>query len=340
MELKEAKPSIIASRTCRLGTLIKKGKDTGYPRQSPEYSKAIYNFLVDYGRRNLISMFQIIDWSRKKGMTFYRMSSDMFPHINNFRIEEHLTKKDWSNYINLSFATDIIYKIGCYAQYYQVRLTMHPGPYNQLGADNPAVLRNTFADLSWHGILLELLYRAAELYRVASKMKYNTIQNSILCIHGGGMYGDKKATLERWKAAYRRLPEHVRKWIAVENDEKAYCVDDLLPMCREIQIPLIFDFHHYNCWSHYHQDNPHQRSIDDLLPEILNTWKVRNKIPKFHLSDQNTDKKIGAHHDYVESIPQPLLDLIRAQYKCDIMIEAKQKERATLRLYTKYQNHF
>ena len=318
------------NRTCRLATALKQGE--GYPPGSPEYSAAIYSFLTEYGINNMKAMFKIIAWSKNNGIYFYRMSSDMFPHISNSLVQEHLSPEDWSNYTNLLFAADIIQEIGSSCQKYQIRLTMHPGHYNQLGAEKDTVLANTFTDLTWHANLLEILSMGADNYNnyllgKGIEVKENIFINGTLCLHGGGQYGDKLKTLERWKENFRKLPQYIQDRIALENDEKSYSAEDLLPVCQELGIPMIFDFHHYDCWAHYHQDNPEQKPISELLPQILATWT--RAIPKFHLSDQAEDKKVGAHHDYVESIPEELLELMQTGYRFDIMIEAKQKERAT-----------
>jgi len=58
-------------------------------------------------------------------------------------------------------------------------------------------------------------------------------------IHMGGIYGDKPSTLERFKENFRtRLPEGVKKRLVLENDEICYNVDDLLPVCNELEIPM------------------------------------------------------------------------------------------------------
>jgi UV DNA damage endonuclease len=332
---------ICVNRTCRLQTAINQGVMSGYPKGSPEYSLAIYNFLSEYGIKNLRSMYITIDWSRKNNIYFYRISSDIFPHINNHRIQEHMLPEHWNNYSNLMFGWKIIYNIGAYAQKHQIRLTMHPGHYNQLGSNNQDVVENTFRDLRRHALLLHFLSEGAKIYKqnnqenIQDQNYNNIIDHSILCIHGGGTYGDKKMSLERWKQNYLLLPDFVKKRIALENDERCYSAEDLLPVCHELGIPLIFDFHHYNCWKSYHPENPLQKPIDILLPDILKTWERRNIRPKFHLSDQAKNKKIGAHHDYVQEIPSELLILIKTK-AIDIMIEAKQKELATLYLKRKY----
>jgi len=222
---------------------------------------------------------------------------------------------------------------------------MHPGHYNQLGSHSDSVIHNTFVDLAWQGRLLEMMSIAADGYNLYLKQnnrstKKNVFDDGTLCIHGGGTYGDKDAAILRWKKNYNKLPEYIKKRIAVENDEKGYSAEDLLPVCQELKIPMIFDFHHYNCWAHYHEEDPYQKPISELLPDILKTWETRDMIPKFHLSDQAEGKKVGAHHDYVESIPDELLKIMSSNYRFDIMVEAKKKEKATLKLYRKYIDHF
>ena len=72
------------------------------------------------------------------------------------------------------------------------------------------------------------------------------------------------------------------------------------------------------------------------MEAILNTWKRRGIKPKFHVSEQGSGRT-GHHSDYIEVIPNYLLE-IPEKYGCDIdiMIEAKKKELAIFKLYTKY----
>lgn len=340
---RKGKAEISCNKTCRMATAISKGEESGFPRGSEGYSKAIYDFLTNMSLKNLEAMYSIISWSKNNGIFFYRMSSDMFPHIGNEKVREHMSEKDWENYSSLYFAAQLIYDIGKYVQKYNIRLTMHPDHFNQLGSEKSEVVMNTFTDLAWHATLLLLLEKGADAYITYSKQRdpnyneENVLKHGVLCIHGGGTYGDKKSAIERWKSNFRKLPEFIQKRICLENCEKGYKAEDLLPVCEELNIPLIFDFHHYACWRYYHQDEDGDQSeISVILPRILKTWEVRGIIPKFHLSDQAEDKKVGAHHDYVESIPDELLELHKSGYKIDIMIEAKKKELATLKLYEKY----
>jgi UV DNA damage endonuclease len=54
-----------------------------------------------------------------------------------------------------------------------------------------------------------------------------------------GMYGDKGATLARFKKNYARLSDRVKKRLVLENDDMCWSVEDLLPTCQELSIPLV-----------------------------------------------------------------------------------------------------
>ncbi len=327
---------ISCNRTCRLATVLAAGDKTSADPKSETYSKAVYDFLTDYGIRNLKAVHQILVWNKDNDIFFYRMSSDMFPHIGNLEIKKVLTDTHWINYNSLKFAETLIYEIGAYAQKYNIRLTMHPDHFNQMASKSTDVLEKTELDLAWHARLLDLLQIGAQNYLEYRNLKTrNVCLDSTLCLHGGGVYNDKASSIKRWKKFFKSLPENIRNRICLENCERSYSADDLLPICEELNIPLIFDFHHYACWKYYHQDNPEQSSIKDLMPRILATWKRRDIVPKFHLSDQAENKRVGAHHDYVQLIPKKLLTLSETT-KVDIMIEAKAKEAAVLFLKKKY----
>lgn len=65
-------------------------------------------------------------------------------------------------------------------------------------------------------------------------------KDSVMIIHGGGTFQDKPATLERIKKNYiERLPDNVKGRVVLENDEMCYNVDDLLPLCEELNVPMV-----------------------------------------------------------------------------------------------------
>lgn len=64
--------------------------------------------------------------------------------------------------------------------------------------------------------------------------------DGVMIIHGGGVYGDKPAAMARMRENIMKLPKNVRDRLVLENDEMGYNADDLLPLCEELDIPLVF----------------------------------------------------------------------------------------------------
>ena len=54
-------------------------------------------------------------------------------------------------------------------------------------------------------------------------------------------------------------------------------------------------------------------------------------MPKFHISEQAPDKRVGAHSDFVEEIPKYLFDVCKKR-KIDIMIEKKKKGTGSVKI--------
>lgn len=153
-------------------------------------------------------------------------------------------------------------------------------------------------------------------------------KEGVMIIHGGGVFGDKPATLERIKENYKRLPENVKQRIVLENDEMCYNVDDLLPLCEELNIPMVLDYHHFNIFPSA------DKTLEELMPRIVATWERKGIKPKFHLSEERpgavTVMERRAHSDRCKRLPEPLPAGI------DLMIEAKDKEQAVFHLYRIY----
>jgi UV DNA damage endonuclease len=53
------------------------------------------------------------------------------------------------------------------------------------------------------------------------------------------MFGDKEATLARFKRNYAKLSNRVKKRLVLENDDTCWSVEDLLPTCQELGIPMV-----------------------------------------------------------------------------------------------------
>ena len=238
----------------------------------------------------------------------------MFPRISDLTIE----KKDRLNVDNFK---DHLLTIGKYAKQTNHRITMHPGQYNQVGAKSRKVFEQTVEDLKSHADILDAM---------------DLDDNAIITVHGGGTYGDKENTMRRWIEQFDDLPRNVKNRLALENCERQYNIRDVLYISEQINIPVIFDSHHFNC---YNQINNLDWIADDYIPRVLSSWGLRRAV--VHISEQKEGARIGSHSDFIEDIPDYFLSIPQLYgVGVDIEVEAKAKELAIQKLYAKYNDYF
>ena len=150
-----------------------------------------------------------------------------------------------------------------------------------------------------------------------------------MILHLGGVFGDKAATLDRFRENYSKLPRGVKDRLVLENDDVSWSVHDLLPLCEELDIPLVLDYHHHNIIFDPEQIREGTKDIVELYPRILATWKRKNITPKMHYSEPTpaaiTGNQRRKHNPRVATLPPCPSDM-------DLMIEAKDKEQAVFEL--------
>ena len=260
--------------------------------------------------QNLKDTLTLMDWNEEHGIKVFRLSSELFSHKSNPKIENY----------TFDFALDFLKEIGEKSKKYNQRLTFHPGQYNVVGSPNKDSFQQTINDLSYHAEVLDLM---------------EVGPNSVMVVHGGGVYGDIEQTKERWCEQFKLMPENIQRRLVIENCEKCFSIKDCLDISSKINIPVVFDTHHFECYKLLHPEEPFDEP-EYYIPRILETWQKRDIKPKFHVSEQGSGRT-GHHSDYIETIPNYLLE-IPEKYgmHIDIMIEAKMKEKAIFALYEKY----
>ena len=75
----------------------------------------------------------------------------------------------------------------------------------------------TLKDLDYHATVFDLM-----------KMG----KDSVMVIHGGGVYKDKEGTLQRWCENYRKLSEKIKDRLVLENCEKSYSIIEVAKMFK------------------------------------------------------------------------------------------------------------
>lgn len=185
-----------------------------------------------------------------------------------------------------------------------IRLSFHPDQFVVLNSPTPRVVKNSLAELEYQAEVAEW------------------IGADVINIHGGGGYGDKPAALRRLVLAVDDLSPQARSRLTLENDDRTYTPADLLPVCEEIGLPLVYDVHHHRC----HGDG---LDIDTATRLAVKTW---SREPLFHISsprDGWSSANPGSHSDFIDLRDFPAL---WDGMDITVEVEAKAKELAVRKL--------
>jgi UV DNA damage endonuclease len=250
---------------------------------------------------NARSLVAAVNEVHRLGIGAFRVSSPLLPLYTHpdigYRLEE------------LSQGEEIVATLASVKQLkdrHRIRLSFHPDQFTLLSSPRPEVTAASIKDLHYQALLAELI--GAE----------------VINIHAGGVYGDKQSALSRLVTQIEMLPDAIRSRLTLENDDQSYTVKDLLPVCEQLAIPLVYDVHHHRC-------NPDGLTVAEATDLCLQSWQRLGREPWFHLSSpkHGWDKKPKPHADYIDQadFPQEWRGL-----DATIDIEAKAKELAVLQL--------
>lgn len=252
-------------------------------------------------KSNLNALKEILTYNIKNNIHFFRLSSKLIP---------------------LATKSDVIFDyIDPYKDYYnsiakiikdnKLRIDFHPDEFCVLNSTKSEVVKNSIAILEYHYNLLKAL----------------EIKNKILVLHIGGNTFGKKNSISRFINNFNTLSKDIQESIAIENDDKIFNIMDCIYISKNINVPVILDYHHHIC-------NHDELDINDYLKDILSSW--HNATPKMHFSSpkNKTKKDFRSHNDYINvDAFINFIDILKPfNHDVDIMIEAKAKDEALFRL--------
>lgn len=252
-------------------------------------------------KSNLNALKEILTYNIKNNIHFFRLSSKLIP---------------------LATKSDVIFDyIDPYKDYYhsiakiikdnKLRIDFHPDEFCVLNSTKSEVVKNSIAILEYHYNLLKAL----------------EIKNKILVLHIGGNTFGKKNSISRFINNFNTLSKDIQESIAIENDDKIFNIRDCVYISKNINVPVILDYHHHIC-------NHDELDINDYLKDILSSW--HNTTPKMHFSSpkSKTKKDFRSHNDYINvDAFINFIDILKPfNHDVDIMIEAKAKDEALFRL--------
>ncbi|KAL1305081.1 hypothetical protein AAFC00_002015 [Neodothiora populina] len=318
--LRYSTPPVFSSRTCRIASILEHRHPLQDPTQPehatknrPDREKPAD---IELGRRyveaiclaNVKDIAKMIKWNDKYGIKFLRLSSEMFPFASHGEYGYKLAP----------FASEALAEAGQVIGELGHRVTTHPGQFTQLGSPRKSVIDNAMRDLEYHDEMLSLL-----------KLPEQANRDAVMILHMGGMFGDKGATLDRFRENYAKLSQSVKNRLVLENDDVIWTVHDLLPVCEELNIPMVLDFHHHNIMFDADQIREGTADIVNLFPRVKATWDRKGIKQKMHYSEPTpaaiTGRQRRKHSPRVATLPPCAPDM-------DLMIEAKDKEQAVFEL--------
>ena len=281
-------------------------KNTTYTQYSKENNLTrINNIIVD----NLNILENVIDYNIKNNIHFYRLTSKLIP----------LATKDDVEFEYINNFKKQYQKIADKIKNSNMRVDLHPDQFCVLNSTKKEIVENSIKILEYHYKILEAL----------------NIKNKIIILHVGSSVFGKEKSIQRFINNFNKLPEYIKKCIAVENDDKIYNIVDCLNLCEKLKIPMVLDYHHHIC-------NNDNLKIEDYIERIFKTWK---STPKIHFSSPKnlTKKDFRSHNDYI-NVNDFIIFLNKIKnlnIDLDIMLEAKAKDEALFRLtrQLKYYNY-
>ncbi|MEG4572559.1 UV DNA damage repair endonuclease UvsE [Microcoleus sp. N3A4] len=243
---------------------------------------------------NLKRLDKAIDFCSGNQIKLYRMTSALFPFADTDLGEAVLHSM-----------TDELRNTGDRAISLGIRLVLHPDQFVVLSSDKPDVVKNSIKILATHALIMD-------------KLGQPRSPQALMNIHGGK--GDRTSQL---KSVIRDLPESIRSRLTFENDEYAYSSSEILEVCLDTAVPMVFDAHHHVI--HEHLETYDDPSVAEMLAAARTTWSV----PEWQLVHISNGKEFFAdprHSDLITEMPN-------CYYQAPwIEVEAKFKELAIEKL--------
>jgi UV DNA damage endonuclease len=256
-------------------------------------------YLSTIVRANAQALTDAVSRCRELGIGAFRINSQILPLTTHPASGYRLADLDDDGSITAAFAA-----AGASAREADVRLSFHPDQFVVLNSEQERVVESSLAEMTAQGEIAEL------------------VGADVLTLHGGGAAGGIGAALSRLERGVERLSPAARRRLALENDDRSFTPEALLPLCERLGVPLVYDVHHHRC-------NPDSLDVDTATRRAAATWGARE--PYFHISSarNGSDGDARPHADYVapDDVPEAWLGM-----SITVDVEAKAKERAVLAL--------
>ena len=272
-------------------------------------------------RHSLENLRAILDYAERHDIGMYRMPTGLAPYAS------HPDMPQFHDQVRECAAE--LAQVGAVANERGIRLSTHPGQYTVLNSEKPEVQAAAVAELEVQAALLDAMGLDDE---------------AVVVLHVGGLAGGIDAALERFEQGFEQLSDRARARLVIENDDRTFALVDVLRLSERTGLRIVWDVLHHRC------HDPQRIPNREALALALDTWPAV-QTPKIHYSSPRLDveerkvrdgrrvltklvlPQLRAHADLIDPIGfETFLRDASAQRDFDIMLEAKAKDLALLRL--------
>ena len=293
---------------CICLSLDKEGVTTNRGMVKKTFLREGLKYVSELALKNTRDLIRIIKFNSENSIKMYRISSDMFPWMSEYEIDDLPDIKEILN--NLEEAGRIAKEAG-------QRLSFHPSHFCVIASLNPEVIEKSVKELRQHAEIMD-------------KMGLERSHKYPINIHINTTKPSKEESAERFIAEYNKLPDTVKSRLVLENDDKKsqFTPTDLYTLIyKRISVPITYDYLHHKC-------NPDELSEEEGLELCISTWPV-GITPLTHFSDsrklfEDSSAKEVAHSDWIWSKIETYNKVF------DLELEVKMKDLALI----KYLNDF
>ncbi|MDZ7963311.1 MAG: UV DNA damage repair endonuclease UvsE [Aulosira sp. DedQUE10] len=245
---------------------------------------------------NLQRLNDALSFCQNNQIRLYRMPSGLFPLSD---MEDEIGAN-----ILEEMSADLA-KIGQLSHSLDIRIVLHPDQFVVLSSDSPEVVQTSIKILERHARTLDLLGLPRSPW-------------SLMNIHGG-----KSQRTAQLVKVIAELPEAIKSRLTFENDEYAYSASEILAVCQQAGVPVVFDAHHHIC--HENLDSYDDPSVAEMFYAARETWENPD-WQLVHISNGETAFKDRKHSELITAMPSVYH---QAPW---IEVEAKHKEEAIANL--------
>lgn len=253
---------------------------------------------------NLENCYRLLKHNLALEVSFFRLSSKLVPLVN------HPLTEGWKYEQAIA---PLLTEIGEFIGKHNMRIDFHPDHFVVLNNLDEELLKRSLHTLAYH-------------FKLLNGMGINTQHRCVL--HVGGAKSGKVNGLEDFIENFEKIPSKLQTMIILENDDTVFHIEDVLYLGEKLQVPVVFDVHHHDL------NHPESFSFQDIWERIVKSWQHSPMPVKIHISSPKDGREDKRHNDYidVDRLMKLLHEVKKTVNQLDVMIEAKMKDEALLKL--------